>query len=161
MWQAERKINLRPYLIWVMPTEGSNKNIGASSGIGRRVYFFCMIGNYVLSKEHKIQLHSGKCLYICSVLAKKTGGGAPCGRAEGVYIAMGIRVFGVRGSNGTSTEKGITVAFFWKFISKFWRQESGKTGGMKNGKTKNENVSHGVSGNDGSNWYRNLSHFTN
>lgn len=46
------------------------------------------------------------------VLAKKTGGGAPCGRAEGVYIAMGIRVFGVRGSNGTSTEKGITVAFF-------------------------------------------------
>lgn len=25
---------------------------------------------------------------------------------------MGIRVFGVRGSNGTSTEKGITVAFF-------------------------------------------------
>ncbi len=37
--------------------------------------------------------------------------GAPCGRAEGVYIAMGIRVFGVRGSNGTSTEKGITVAF--------------------------------------------------
>ena len=95
-----------------MPTEGSNKNTGASSGIGWRVYFFCMIGNYVLSKEHKIQLHSGKCLYICSVLAKKTGGGAPCGRAEGVYIAMGIRVFGVRGSNGTSTEKGITVAFF-------------------------------------------------
>ena len=43
--QAERKINLRPYLIWVMPTEGSNKNTGASSGIGRRVYFFCMIGN--------------------------------------------------------------------------------------------------------------------
>jgi len=95
------------------------------------------------------------------MLAKKTGGGAPCGRAEGVYIAMGIRVFGVRGSNGTSTEKGITVAFFWKFISKFWWQESGKTGGMKNGKTKNENVSHGVSGNDGSNWCRNLSHFTN
>ena len=38
--QAERKIDLRPYLIWVMPTEGSSKNIGASSGIGRRVYFF-------------------------------------------------------------------------------------------------------------------------
>ena len=46
------------------------------------------------------------------LLEKMAGGGAPCGRAEGVYIAMGIRVFGVRGSNGTSTEKGITVAFF-------------------------------------------------
>ena len=30
--------------------------------------------------------------------------------AEGIYIAMGIRVFGVRGSKGTSTEQGITVA---------------------------------------------------
>ena len=47
----------------------------------------------------------------CAMLEKKAGGGAPCGRAEGVYIAMGIRVFGVRGSKGTSTEKGISVAF--------------------------------------------------
>ena len=80
--------------------------------------------------------------------------------AEGIYIAMGIRVFGVRGSNGTSTEKGITVAFFWKFISKFWRQESGKTGGMKNGKTKNENVSHGIFSYDGSNRSRNFTDLT-
>ncbi len=59
--------------------------------------------------SRNIQLHRNHWFWWFP--AKKTGGGAPLGRAEGVYIAMGIRVFGVRGSKGTSTEKGITVAF--------------------------------------------------
>lgn len=44
------------------------------------------------------------------LLEKKAGGGAPCSRAGGITIAMGIRVFGVRGSKGTSTEQGVFVA---------------------------------------------------
>ena len=39
------------------------------------------------------------------LLEKMTGGGAPCSQAGRVDIAMGIRVFGVRGSKGTSTAK--------------------------------------------------------
>lgn len=74
---------------------------------------FCFIENGILlyKIEYKIQLHSRSYPCFRELPAKKAGGGAPCGRAEGVHIAMGIRVFGVRGSNGTSTEKGIPVAF--------------------------------------------------
>ena len=62
------------------------------------------------------------------LLEKMAGGGAPCSQAGRVDIAMGIRVFGVRGSKRTSTEQGIFVAKS-RNHSPFWRQKSEKTGG--------------------------------
>lgn len=82
-------MDLRPYLIWVMPTEGERiADDDCAFGYAPEASFWfdrklcSLLKNISDCTEAEADL----------LLEKEAGGGAPFGRAERFEIAMGIRV---------------------------------------------------------------------